>query len=108
MAWFIVGSGQQDAYAFRARASGANWDAKLFDMTTRESLAVGVADKPGIKQGRWVSSSGSRTMLLALRVPRDCSAGTVEVHVVQKSSGREAVVEFSMNANAAGKGCYAV
>jgi hypothetical protein len=47
-------------------------------------------------------------MLLALRVPHKCEAATVAVHVIQKSTRREAVVEFSLDPGAAGRGCYTV
>ncbi len=108
MAWFIVGSAGRDSYSFRLHGLAQDWDTKLFDMTTRESLVLNVAETPAIPSQQWIQTDGSRTMLLALRPPRDCPAGTVEVHVTQKSTGRTAIVEFSLDPKAAGRGCYAV
>jgi hypothetical protein len=108
LAWFVVGAPGSDAYRFRVEGSGKHWETKLFDMTTRESLVLNVDENTGIPAGPWIPSSGTRTMLLALRVPADCRREAVEVHVTQQSTGRTAVVEFSLDAAAAGKGCYAV
>jgi hypothetical protein len=108
MAWFIVGDRSADAYAFRLRGVRTDWDIKLFDMTTREALVVSAGDTSAIVPGEWITTEGSRTMLLALRVPRECESTTVAVHVVQKSTRREAVVEFSLDPKAAGRGCYRV
>jgi len=108
LAWFIVGAGAPDAYAFRLGGVGTDWDAKLFDMTTRESLVVNADDNGAIVPGEWIDTHGSRTMLLALRVPHKCAAAAVAVHVIQKSTRREAVVEFSLDPGAAGRGCYTV
>jgi hypothetical protein len=47
-------------------------------------------------------------MLLALRPPKDAGAGAFAVHVTQRSTGQEAVVEFSLDPAAAGPGCYTV
>jgi hypothetical protein len=46
--------------------------------------------------------------LLALCPPADCTAAALEVHVTQRSTGQSAVVEFSLDPNAAGPGCYVV
>jgi hypothetical protein len=108
MACFIVGHGGHDAYAFRIRGLRSDWDARLFDMTSRESLVINSDDSSSIATGEWIESQGSRAMLLALRIPSNCEAAAVEVHVAQKSTGREAVVEFSLDPRAAGRGCYTV
>jgi hypothetical protein len=108
LAWFFVGSGGRDCYAFRLEGLGKDWDAKLFDMTARQSLVLDVGENPGIVPGQWIPTDGTRILLLGLRVPRDCRAGTVEVHVCQRSTGRTAVVEFSLDPGAAGRGCYVV
>ena len=36
-------------------------------------------------------------MMLALCPPMDCHQGKVDVHVAQRSTGREAIVEFSLH-----------
>lgn len=108
MAWFFVGSGGRDAYAFRLQGTRTDWDARLFDMTDRRSLVVQVEEAPQIAPDQWIPSEGTRMMLLALRPPTDCRAGSVAVWVTQRSTGRTAVVEFSLDATAAGRGCYVV
>jgi hypothetical protein len=108
LAWFIVGSAGQDAYAFQVLGLGTNWEAQLFDMTSRETLVVNTKDEAPITPDEWIEVDGSRTMLLALRVPPKCSAETIEVCVAQKSTGRNAVVEFSLDPRAAGRGCYSI
>lgn len=108
VAWFMVGSGCRDAYAFHMNEQGRKWDAKLYDMTSYRAVLVDLAETPPLAHDRWIDSTGTRMMLLALQPPRDCDAGTVEVHVTQRSTGREAVVEFSLDPNAAGPGCYVV
>jgi hypothetical protein len=108
MAWFIVGGGAPDAYAFRLQGSGSSWDARLFDMTSRETLVISAEESGAIVPGEWIETRESRTMLLALRVPRPCETATVTVHVTQKSTQRTAVVEFSLDPRAAGRGCYTV
>jgi hypothetical protein len=108
MAWFVVGSAGRDAYAFCMSGCGNDWEAKLFDMTSREALVLDVHKTPAIPPKQWILSDGTRTMLLALRPPRDCSAGNIEVHVCQQSTSRTAVVEFSLDLDAASRGCYVV
>ena len=77
-------------------------------MTSRETLVVSPEEDGAIAPGHWIDTHGSRTMLLALRVPCNCEAATVSVHVIQRSTRREAVVEFSLDPRAAGRGCYTV
>jgi hypothetical protein len=108
LAWFFVGGPAQDAYAFRLGGIGKTWDATLFDMTSRESLVLNPQETAGITPDEWIPTDVTRIMLLAMRPPKNCAAGTVEVTVAQRSSGRTAVVEFSLDPAAAGRGCYVV
>jgi hypothetical protein len=108
LAWFFVGHGGQDSYAFRLEGLGKEWQADLFDMTARESLVLTRNENGGIVQGRWIHVAGTRVMLLALRPPANCCAEAVAVHVDQQSTGRTAVVDFSLDPRAAGRGCYVV
>ena len=109
MAWFVVGaSGTPDAYAFQLQGLAALWDAKLFDMTSRKTLTISANENGAIVPDEWIQTHESRTILLALRVPAKCEAASVAVHVTQQSTQRKAVVEFSLDPNAAGRGCYSV
>jgi hypothetical protein len=105
LACFFVGA-QRDEYRFAVTGSGATGDATLYDLTGVHSptaTPMGV-----IPQSQWVWIGGCHLILLALSVPSHCTSGSVDVHVCQRSTNREAVVEFSLDANAAGAGCYTV
>jgi hypothetical protein len=108
MAWFFVGSAGRDAYAFRLEGVAEDWQARLFDMTARDSLVLDVNKNPELAPEVWIETTHTRCMLLALQPPKSCPAGTIKVHVTQRSTGRTAVVEFSLDPRAAGRGCYVV
>ncbi|MCI0464615.1 MAG: hypothetical protein L0Z62_47420 [Gemmataceae bacterium] len=104
LALFVVGSGP-DAYTFRLEGTGAAWDAALyFQDQSLAGLDLGQAAQ--VPQQEWVEVRRQSMMLLALVPPDGCAEGGVEVHVCQRSSGQEAVVEFSLSPDAAGPGCY--
>jgi len=77
-------------------------------MTTREALVLDVNKNPALAAEDWIETTHTRCMLLALQPPKNCPAGTIKVHVTQRSTGRIAVVEFSLDPRAAGRGCYVV
>jgi hypothetical protein len=109
LAQFIVGWGRRDAYAFRLEGSSADWAVKLFDI--RKAVGFNgdeLAGVPGIALGQWIGAYPTLSMMLALRPPMNCSPGSVHVHVTQRSTERIAVVEFSLDPQAAGQGCYVV
>jgi hypothetical protein len=105
LAMFMCGEGA-DAYAFHLEGSGAEWDAALFCASERRALALGRYDP--IEPDAWIPASGTRVFLVGLTPPKDAVHGEVEVHVRQRSTGKEAVVEFSLDAKAQGPGCYTV
>jgi hypothetical protein len=105
LAAFIVGDGKPDGYSFELLGDAAAWDARLIDASFAPSMLRGA------EMGDYISESGWREMshgfvLLAMEPPGDVVQGAVEVHVCQRSSGKTAVVEFSLDASAAGPGCY--
>jgi hypothetical protein len=107
LAMFVVGTGP-DAYAFRLAGQGAAWDAALYDATAGESLRIDFNRCPAIAEDQWIEVTSRRLMMLALRPPADCGLGSVAVHVTQQSTGKDAVVEFSLDPSAAAAGCYVV
>jgi hypothetical protein len=107
MAIFVVGSGR-DAYRFHVIGEGEDWKATLFDTTEGQTFALDVRRFPPVVEDQWIEAPVSRVMMLALCPPRDCGAGSVAVHVQQRSTGRSAVVEFSLDPKAAGPGCFVV
>jgi hypothetical protein len=107
LAMFIVGEGR-DGYRFHLVGEATNWNTVLYDSTEGRSLALDVQRVPPITEDEWIEMPAMRLMMLALRPPRTAKAGSVEVHVTQRSSRQTAVVEFSLDPNAAGPGCYVV
>lgn len=106
-AMFVVGSGP-DTYAFHLTGDAAAWEARLYDGTAEESLAIDPHSSTPLAPSQWITVNGPRMMFLVLQPPESCLKGSVDVHVVQGSTGREAVVEFDLDPQAAGPGCFVV
>ncbi len=104
LAMFIVGTGGDDRYQLEFSGSGMAWNPKLYDTLPFLPVVDGTKRDP-LAEGRWHALA---TGMLALTVepPAKAREGVVNVHVRQESSGREAVVEFTLDAAAAGPGCY--
>jgi hypothetical protein len=107
LALFVLGTGR-DAYAFHLEGTAADWETKLYDLTDRATLDLRPGPEAALAEDRWLEMTGHRALMLALVPPADCPAGSVEVHVKQRSSGQTAVVEFSLDPSAAGPGCFVV
>jgi hypothetical protein len=107
VAYFVLGQGR-DAYAFELIGAGADWNARLYDMTDRNNLVLDQRRDAPLQPKQWLEVPGMRMLLLALEPPADCRQGSVEVHVEQRSTGQTAVVEFSFDPRAAGPGCFVV
>jgi hypothetical protein len=106
-AMFVVGQ-RRDQYRFSLAGDGADWDAALYDMAACTSLRHAPGHTDPVALNQWLPAEGMRLLMLAVVPPARCRQGTVEVHVEQRSTGRLAVVEFSLDAAAAGPGCYVV
>ena len=104
-ALFMVGSGP-DAYAFRLEGDAAAWDSRLIAGHWFRSAKAG--SRPLIFEGEWFETHRMQMVVLTVHPPEECSEGEVEVHVTQRSTGEVAIVEFSLDPNAAGPGCYTV
>lgn len=107
MAMFVVGTGR-DAYAFSLRGEAEAWAAELYNMNDAPSLYLDRRRAQPLPQDEWIPVECQTAMLLAMRPPRACAEGTLEVQVTQKSTGQVAVVEFSLDPRAAGPGCFVV
>lgn len=107
LAIFFVGD-QPDEYKFELTGGGVDWEAKLFDFTDMSSLLGSRSSTNVIAESKWVKVAGCRIVLLAIQPPEYCGAGEIQVHVRQRSTDREAIVEFTLDPNAVGAGCYAV
>jgi hypothetical protein len=106
LAMFVVGGpGRRDAYSFELLGLPLEWQTALHDVTHHRSLLVDPSS-PAIQQTVWVESTGSLMVMLATHPPAECQTGNLEVHVTRRSCGTTAVVEFDLNPNAQGTGCY--
>lgn len=105
VALFFVGS-QRDAYKFDVEGSAAAWESSLFDVSDMPTLLCARSTAREIPQSQWIPMDRMRMVLLALCPPEYCGQGSIEVHVCQRSTGQEAIVEFSLDPRAAGAGCY--
>ena len=97
-AFFLVGNYGNDAYAFRILGDGIAWSTRLFAIPS--SVLIG--------EGCWIPASRARCMKLKFYPPVNSSRGKIDVEVTQRSTGRKAVVEFSLDAAASGPGCFVV
>jgi len=108
LAMFVVGGpGRRDAYAFELLGLPREWRTALSDMTNRRSLLVNPSG-PAIQETQWVETAGGLMVMLVTHPPASCQTGNLEVHVTRRSCGTTAVVEFDLNPNAQGTGCYFV
>jgi hypothetical protein len=107
LAMFMVGSHRKDAYAFRLSADALDWQAELFDMSGASSCELDTQANSAVAENEWLELRAGM-MMLAMVPPANAQAGSIEVHVRQASTGRAAVVEFSLDPQAAGPGCYVV
>lgn len=106
LAAFFVGA-EPDEYSFQLAGDGACWTATLHDL--RRAWSIREAKRENMIQlNSWVATSRMSVFLLAVHPPEFCTTGAVEVHVQQRSSGQVAIVEFSLNPDADGPGCYTV
>jgi len=107
LAAFIIGDRGPTAYRLRLTGDGAQWAARVADLGDGDSIATLAGRRGGIELGTWMRPATS-LLFLAIEPPPNATTGAVNVHVEQQSTGREAVIEFSLDAQAAGPGCYVV
>src|SRR5262245_30923372 len=107
LAVFFVGD-RRDEYQFEFTGSGAAWEVALFDCSNFTSLAAVPSRSEALPQSKWIRMDRFRSILLAIYPPENCDRGSLGVHVRQRSTKKDALVEFSLDAHAAGAGCYSV
>lgn len=96
VAQFKVGD-RADHYALEATDPGNGWQVAVLRLRTGEL----------IMPGEWIEQSGTESYHVAIEVP-ETGTGKVDVHVHRSSTGESTVVEFNLDSNARGPGCYAV
>jgi len=108
LAMFFVGDRRgRDEYMFELTGSGRSWNPLLVHRTDLRSLVRGnLATANAVALGKWTSLERMRVLMLAVVPPSSCDEGSLNVHVRQRSTNQEAIVEFNMNPSAAGPGCY--
>ncbi len=104
-AWFFVGTGQ-DAYMFSLEGSSLAQYSSLAHHRYHLCLPQGDAETDVVPEGQWIEAGGRLAMTLVMKLPETCHEGSLMVHVAQRSSGKNATVEFSLDADAAGPGCF--
>lgn len=111
VAAFFCGE-QRDAYRFELEGDAAAWDARLSGGPTWRGLLSARPDLTSrageLEEDTWVDLPARGIVMLSVTPPEDATSGHVDVHVRQRSTGKDAVVEFSMDAGASGPGCYVV
>jgi hypothetical protein len=104
---FMVGS-RPDAYRIDLSGSGARWDTVVLAPHADRPLALAVREGRRVDDRGWFESGHGSVLVLAMRPPAGCTGGEVNVHVERRSTGECAIVEFSLDPDAAGAGCYVV
>jgi hypothetical protein len=107
LAAFIVGD-KSDDYQFEVTGSGASWDVALFNYTTVSNLQAIFDQSQPIPRSKWIRLNRFQVIMLAIGPPEGCGTGSVNVQVRQRSTNRDAIVEFSLDPDAAGAGCYTI
>ncbi|MFN8574315.1 MAG: hypothetical protein U0132_19850 [Gemmatimonadaceae bacterium] len=102
---FAVGSHETDQYKFRLTGDGADWGACLFEPRTFGKMIAAFRKDDAVAEGTWCRLSGG-VLCLSVVPPEDAVIGRVNVHVLQESTEREALVEFFLDKSAAWMGCY--
>jgi hypothetical protein len=103
-AMFFVGD-RLDGYRFEMSGDVEDWKAELVDMTG--ALTGSPKGAAGVPTGEFREFNRG-TFYLMLRPPKGAEKGYVSVHVTRQSDGMEAQVEFSLDSQARGAGCYTV
>ncbi len=110
LATFIVGQAtgawRTEAYGFRLAGSALDWNPVLYGVTGKSRLLMDGLNAP-IEETKWVESEfGTMIVMLGMEPPENCGEGNLEVHVTKRSSGKTAIVEFTLDAKGKGPGCY--
>jgi hypothetical protein len=109
MAVFIVGDDNlSDEYAFRILGDGINWESRLFTLPLFTISLIKTSGSVEIEENCWIPASRSPIVYLQFCPPRDVCRGKIDIEVTQRSTGRKAAVEFSLDAGAEGPGCFVV
>jgi hypothetical protein len=101
----VGGSGGRDAYSFELAGLGSDWETGLYDARNNRNLLINPSAAP-IEEKEWVEAEGRLLVMLATCPPANCQAGDLEVRVTQRSSEKQALVEFNLDPAAQGPGCY--
>ncbi len=103
VAMFGLGRSER-GYLLRVCGDAADWRLALFD--SFEGRAVAPLDDDTFELLR--RPFPARLLFFALQPPADAQRGSLELHFQRRPQGDSAVVEFDLDARAAGPGCYAV
>jgi len=100
LAMFMLGGGA--SYSLSFRGGHAEWALGLIDLP--RSRWIPYEDEPlALTAG---AGASAHSVLVAFRPPELATTGSLEVHVQRRPGGETAVVEFALDVNAQGPGCY--
>jgi acyl carrier protein len=105
VAALFVGDGQPDEYSFELHGEGATWNACLSQFGQSAMSGKREFDQE-IELATWHKVSQLFVVCVVIQPPESCDSGELEVHVTRKSTGKTAIVEFSLDPSARGPGCY--
>jgi hypothetical protein len=107
LAMFVIGSGP-DAYSFEVRGAPEDWKTTLLRPADPGARLLHLQGYREVEPREWALVELQEMMMILLQPPARCESGKVDVKVCQRSTGREATVEFSMDPDAVGPGCFTV
>ena len=107
LAVFCVGR-KPDAYAFELDGAGLAEHATLLAGCSAEIPILPAESGEVIGEHEWIEARRRLYITLSICPPPTCDCGALNVHVRQRSTGHEAVVEFELDSQAAGPGCFVV
>jgi len=106
-AFLFVGT-RDDAYSFQLTGIGGLWDVQLHNQRSESLLCDGRPTAQEIRPLEWISTQRQLFVRLEVHPPEYCEPGELEIRVTQRSTGKMVAIEFSLDPDAQGPGCYVV
>jgi hypothetical protein len=104
---FEVGGGKgPDAFSFQLKGSATAWQAGLHRAQRNMASIYGPPTGAAMEEGKWFETAQMMLITLRMNPPADCGPGDLDVHVTRRSCGTTTIVEFTLDPEAQGAGCY--
>lgn len=110
-AMFLVGRPErEDAYQCRLVLPDENWRGGLYECESCLPLICSFRSEKWsarpIDEQIWLDGKRAEIIWLRVEPPDGCRAGQALVYITQRSSQEQALVEFDLDPNAQGPGCF--